>query len=74
MSALHTAIKDENVRLTRQVRKLKKERGKAIKGLEHYADPRNYTDEGVVTDGAAFGWNHPDRGAYARSILEEINK
>jgi hypothetical protein len=41
-------------------------------GLQHYADPKHYTPEGVVTDGGAFGWDHPDRGAYARQVIKEI--
>lgn len=49
------------------------EREKLIEALEWYADPHGYTSQGIKTDGAAFGWNHPDRGSYARQILEEID-
>ena len=51
-----------------QVEKL----NKLEEALAWYADPEGYTEEGVKTDGGAFGWNHPDRGAHARAVLSMI--
>jgi len=51
-----------------QAAKLKK----LEEALKWYADPNGYTPMGVKTDGSGFGWNHPDRGAFARSVLKDI--
>jgi hypothetical protein len=61
-----------NTKLTTELRQTRIRLAKALLGLQHYADPKHYTPEGVVTDGGAFGWDHPDRGAYARQVIKEI--
>jgi hypothetical protein len=67
-------IEAENAKLTRELRQTRQKLGRAVTGLRHYANPKNYDPQGVVTDGSAFGWMHSDRGAYAREILKEIER
>ena len=56
-------------RVRAEVRQLRAEVERLQAGLRFYADPAGYTPEGVKTDGAAFGYDHPDRGAHARALL-----
>ena len=65
-------LESANAQLTLELRRTRIRLAKVLVALQHYANPKNYTDEGVVTDGGAFGWDHPDRGAYAREMIKEI--
>lgn len=68
------AIETENARLAAENRRLQRRLKKAVEALGHYADKRNYSIDGVVTDGSRFGYEHPDRGAFARETLTQINQ
>lgn len=65
-------LEAENARQAQELRQTRTRLAKALVALQHYADPKHYNVEGVIHDGSAFGWDHPDRGAYAREVIKEI--